>query len=496
MSPTTSHADPTSELLDWLASPPPSDLTREASQLGMHLDMLQSPNLASAQFHRCVELFHSRALRLCAGFREEMRGSSLPLPAERARTTRLIAEAVKRIAAGFERVIGDARAGAIRPQRHLLNAASANALNLLGELYVIVSQAGMAREPALWSLAYRFLGLSGGFPGSSTVAASASEPALSAFKRLLALVALDPLSLSPAELDWAADFLSHSCALVHIQNQAPAALNGAWFWLDPESGAEPVACVRQQPPESRKCLYFSTYTLGRRAAESLARYEGGHTDTDLEPSARFPGVQPAALLARLRQRWTAPSRRQQPRRRQRYPVEACVGLSSIWEMLWRRSPDTTSLISHWNVFNESPGGYAILHLLGSHPGLTAGTAVALRRQPEDPWNICLVRWVRCDADDEVEIGLQVVSRGAVPVRVGFKGGARGSLMSKALTLPILPVLRQHQAIMTATGTYDARRFVLVSDIDRIYVAECRLLSLDMQTASTEVFQFEVDAFPT
>jgi hypothetical protein len=35
----------------------------------------------------------------------------------------------------------------------------------------------------------------------------------------------------------------------------------------------------------------------------------------------------------------------------------------------------------------------------------------------------------------------------------------------------------------------------VSDIDRVYVAQCRLLTLDIQTASLELFQFEIDPYP-
>ena len=49
--------------------------------------------------------------------------------------------------------------------------------------------------------------------------------------------------------------------------------------------------------------------------------------------------------------------------------------------------------------------------------------------------------------------------------------------------------------MAPAGTYSARRFMLVSDIHRLYIAQGRLLSLDMQTPAVELFQYEIDPYP-
>jgi hypothetical protein len=154
-----------------------------------------------------------------------------------------------------------------------------------------------------------------------------------------------------------------------------------------------------------------------------------------------------------------------------------------------------SLISRWVVTNESPGGYAIMQLQGRGAGLVAGVAVALRRNTQEPWNLCVVRWIRSDSTEHIEIGLQMVSRGAIPVQIGFRGTEKPQSMVRALVLPVLPALRQHQAILAPAGTYASRRFTLVSDIERVYVAQCRLLTLDLQTSSIELFQFEIDPYP-
>jgi len=488
-------SDATQTIMEWLAAPPCTDLTDEAAKLNQQLDALHSPTIQSSQFHNCIELFYSRVLRLCIEHRRELRSQSLPLQAALLNRARNVADGLKRVALGFERVLTDTDARAGTPQKRLNETASARALRLLGEHFLTMSQAGMDMEPEIWRIAYRLYALSRVELGTLEPAGSPVETALFAYKRVLAMVSLEPQGLSPGELDWAAEYLARISGQVHVQEQRPPGTDGAWYWLDPYSGAEPQACVRRDPPEGKALLFFSTTGLARRAGEQLARHEGGRGDNELGIDPNFPGVQPASLLERLRQRWASPPKREQSRRKQDYQVEACVGLPNIWAVLHSKDSHPQSLVSHWTVINESPGGYAIMQLQGRCSGLSAGMAVALRRDAGDPWHLCVVRWIRSDSAEHVEIGLQMVSRGAIPVQVGFRSSESASSMSCALVLPVLPALRQHQAIMAPAGTYISRRFSLVSDIDRIYIAQCRLLTLDLQTSNIELFQFEIDPYP-
>lgn len=463
---TLSSSDATSAIIDWLTSQPASGSGEETRALVQQLDALHAPGVTHAQFHRCIELFYSRALRLCGDYRREMRSASLPLAEEQLSTVQNLLDALIRIAEGFEQVLANARHGAIRTQRRLNETASARALRLLCEHYVIACQVGLAPAQNLWKAANRLYLLSRAEADGALPPGSPAETSLFVYKRLLGLAALEPHSLSAAELDWAAEYLARICGQMHVQEERPAALDGAWYWLDTSKGVEPVACSRREPPEGRQLLYYSTSALARRAAEMLARHEGGRTNVELEPSELFPGVQPVTLLGRLRQRWSAPAKRELPRRKQKYTVQACTGLPAIWQVLAGRDVPESGLVSRWEVTNESPGGYSIMHVSGLSGGLAAGMAIALRREPSEPWSLCVVRWLRSDAVDDIEMGLQIVSRGAIPVQVGFRGADRSCPMVNALVLPVLPALRQHQAVLAPSGTYTSRRFSLVSDIDR------------------------------
>lgn len=491
-----SSSDATSAILDWLTSSPAADNGEDVRALTGQLAAVYSPGITNAQFHRCIELFYSRVLRLCGEYRRDLRQLALPLDAAQKQDITQLLDALLRIADGFERVLANARQGAIRTQKRLNETVSARALRLLSEHYVISSQAGFDASRTVWRAASRMYSLSRTEADATMPPGSPAETSLFVFKRLLGLCALEPHSLSAAELDWAAEYLSRICGHMHVQEERPASLEGPWYWIDLDRGSEPQACVRREPPtEPRRLLYFSTSSLARRAAELLARHEGGRSNIELESSELFPGVQPPSLLGRLRQRWSAPARRELPRRRQKYGVQACTGLPAIWQVMSGRDPAEHSLVSEWEVTNESPSGFSIMHVKGVNSGLAAGMAVALRRSDDEPWSLCVVRWLRSEAANDIEMGLQIVSRGAIPVQVGFRNPERTTSMVKALVLPVLPALRQHQAVLAPSGTYTSRRFSLVSDVDRLYVAQGRLLSLDMQTSNVELFQFEIDPYP-
>src|SRR5579885_96177 len=77
-----SHTEATSVIIDWLTSPAFPDPHTEIRTLTRHLDTLHEPGVTRAQFHRCIELFYSRALQLSGEARRELRSLQLPLSKE------------------------------------------------------------------------------------------------------------------------------------------------------------------------------------------------------------------------------------------------------------------------------------------------------------------------------------------------------------------------------------------------------------------------------
>lgn len=493
MTPTDTASGMVSGLLDWLASPPPPDIAEEIIQLRRQLDALALPGIAPQQHHRCIELFGTRAQRMAGELQPRLVESGLPLSRKLYTSARQLSEALIAIAEGFRRTLVAAHNGEILPQHRLIETLAGRGLLMLAEAQKTQGLAGGGHAHELWPHACALFAAI----GPETMPADpkdAPDSASAAFRRLLALGALQLERFSQNELCWICSYLNHAAAQVEVGRYAPEPPTSYWYWLAPTTNAGPQALLQSPAPSGQNLIYFSTLELARLISAQLTRLEAGQQPAELELPRLATGVQPQTLLQRLRTEWTQKPRRERPRSKAQYRVQACTGLEAFWKVLSGR--DGSAKIHDWQVLNESPGGYSILHVATGIDGLSAGMAIALRQDEHTPWSLCIVRWIRNDNPLQIELGLQVVSTGASPVRVGFRGGRdQENRMVEALVLPAAPELRKQPAILAPAGTYTSRRFALVSDADRIYIAQGRLLSLDMQTACVELFQFEIDPYP-
>lgn len=489
----------TSTILDWLAAQPSTDVAEEIGQLHHYLEQLRSPSVSPVQHHRCVELFYGRTLRIAADLKPRLMEAGLPLERGIHNHARQLIEALEAVAKAFQQVILNVRSGTIRPLRRLGETLAARGIRMLSEASELAGLAGGLPLPGLWPTACQLFETSGEDPTATTDGDSAGESAQFAFKRLVALDTLQLERFSQPEIIWICEYLNRIATLLQLDTRPPTGGETSWYWLLAGSEEGPQSFQRKPPPNAQKLIFASSSPLAKRVAEHIARLEAGQQPFELNLPKIAVGAQPMALLQRLRNEWALPSKREQPRRKTHYTVQACTGIEAIWTAL--RHPGATmannrAVVQEWQVVNESPGGYAIMYVAGNVDGLSAGMTVALRREDEEPWNICVVRWIRSENPSQIELGLQIVSTGATPVMVGFRGAqSRSNKMVNALVLPAMPALRHHPAILAPSGTYTSRRFALVSDLDRVYVAQGRLLSLDIQTANIELFQFEIDPYP-
>jgi hypothetical protein len=361
-------------------------------------------------------------------------------------------------------------------------------LKLLLEAWLL---AGMSCTPmpfGFWTAAHELGEMAGG-------------PRSDAYRSLLALGVAFPESLSPRELLWLSALLEAEVGCVEVvpYEERPDCV----FWIDPAQDQGPVTQSRRSPPPVDGLLGLSAGALAKRIGALLEWLE--RSTMPIEPErdvaeavtdGRLPeGLserEMANLMRRLRAAWAMPPLRETPRRRQAYAVELCIGLRAIWQL--RQGGEENPGLSKWQVVNESSGGYSLTGTADADSCPRAGMAVALRAPGGAKWAICLVRWLRARGDGQLDLGLQVVAQGGVPVILGFRG-AEPRIALHGLILPPFGTLRRNQAILAPVGASVSQRFVFTHEGERLYVAQGRALGVDLQTASVELFQFEPDPFP-
>lgn len=499
--------DPIGPMLEWLEAEPGDDPVADLAVLRSHLARLSEPGISGSRLPQCIGLFDGRVLDISGRLRSCLFGGGLPLPRAAHQPAVDLVEALLRIAAEYLRLVDDVRSRWARTQRPASEALAARALHLVSEGFLVGCMTGMAAPFGLWQCAHTLIAAARRFDDAEAAEKEGrSSAAVREYKRLLAMAAIQPESLTARELTWIFDYFGEAAAMADLSGN-PILPEAATYWIDPAQDSPPVATIRRAPPAVDGLFHFSAQALGRRLGEWIEWLELRLSEAKAGPLGReggfldpeqcdLPlGLAPAealSLLRRVRERCTNPPRREQPRRHQQYTVQVCVGLKAIWDRV--REGEAAGRIDEWVVYNESPGGYAIMSVAGTAAGLGAGMVLALRRDADHPWSICLVRWIRSETPDQVELGLQVVSRTCTPVLVAFRGGDAAA-PAPALTLPPMAAVRHNQAILAPAGIYTARRFCIVHESERLYVAQGRVLSLDMQTASVELFQYEIDPYP-
>ncbi len=493
-------SDDVAHVLDWLASPITEDPAQDLAQLGGELAALGRARLEDAHYHRILDLFYDRAHRLSQALKARFTEACLPLGKELRAMAALLIAVHESVAAGYERVLLDADRLAHSKRRNA-GSVAARALRCLAEALETSCMVAGPPPSDLWRRAHTLAKSARSFfEPTATVIPGLSLDAEKIYKGLLALAAAQPEGFSPGDIALASEYLAQFSAAVNLLPSPPPKEEGSWYWVDSSRDMGPVPPNRRIPPDHGDLLYCSFQLLARLLSEQVSALESGMPAGNLRLPERAAGHGGIAALKRLQAHWAHPPHRQHPRRHNNFRAQVCVGLTELWQLLEKgEAPEGAEVgaphMTEWMVINESPSGYAVMHVAGEVEGLVPGSAIALRPAPDRPWSICIVRWMKSENQEHIELGLELVAPAARSVQLMFRNGDPGQLPTPGLLLPAVPALREHPALLAPSGAYSARRFFIVSGEDKTHIMQGRLLSLDLQTGAVELFQFESDPYP-
>jgi hypothetical protein len=463
------------------------------------LAALGRANLDGARYHRILDLFLIRAQQLSQNLKGRLIEATLPLGKELRAVASLLVSVYEKLAAGYERVLADASRLAFSKRRHPAIIA-AQALHSLFQAHETSYMMACPPPSDLWRRAHALAkSARDHFEPSTTVINGITLDAEKTYKGLLALAAAQPEGFSPGEVALVSDYLAQYSATVNLQS-APPGDEGVWYWVDGNRDMGPMPPNRRIPPDHGDLFYCSFQMLARLLGEQISALESGIPPGNLRLPDRAAARNGHVTLKRLMSHWENPPQRLHSRRHNNFRAQVCVGLSDLWRLLEQgEAPDGAEAgaphTTEWMVINESPSGYAVMHVAGEVEGLMPGSAIALRPSPDKPWNICLVRWMRSENPEHIELGLELIAPAARSVQLVFRNGDTTQQPTPGLLLPAVPALREHAAVLAPSGAYNSRRFFIVSGENKIHVMQGRLLSLEFQTGEVELFQFEPDPYP-
>lgn len=311
---------------------------------------------------------------------------------------------------------------------------------------------------------------------------------------LLAAIA-QPASFSAAELAFIVEYIETSTRPVELTEVQPIEELGT-FWIDLDKDFPAHALIRRTPGADSKVLYFSCDRLAENALEHRNQIEQGIPSAPLGLPKFAESRAGRGVLKRLNLLWGHPTKRKFPRRRQSYRANLCSGLEHIWQI--SKDPAAHIEPSEWMVTNESPDGYAMMHMSGSTEHLRVGDIVAV--QPSDEWiertqtwHICIIRWAISENPEHVELGLQLIASRAVAAEIAHPAELISGNVS-ALILPEAPPFRPAPSLVVPSGLLKegVRRLIVLIEKENLEIRELRAMSLEEQTGSIEVFSVAPD----
>lgn len=488
-----SKPDPTDRnvrlILTWLATH--RDSTElELEELGTQLDTLRETPLPPRQSLKLLEmLFACLSTRLEEQI-TQFAGAGIPLARRIRQQVNTLQDVLEDFALGYEGVLGALSGEAQASELELSLERTAFCLHKhLYISYLVAAPAGLG----IWQR------LHGTYLRSLEMSPEPGHPRpITAYGEALLLACAQPASFSSQELAFVAEYVRQRAGTLNISARLPAETGGL-FWIDPSRDFPAFALARRAPPPDYKVYYFSCLAMAEQAGTHLAALSAGQKARELQLPALADTPAGKGTLRRLASFWGNPGKRRFPRRRQSHRGTLVAGLERLWRMLQTPEAMAEEDFSQWMITNESPDGYALMHLHGKAGRIRVGDIVALRTDAElasnERWQICLVRWALSENPEHIEIGLQVLAPEATPALLAIPSDPGNQGRTSALILPELPPLRNEPVLVVPAGaiTDQSRKLLLLIQKANLEIRQVRALEVSEQTGRVEVFTIEADA---
>ena len=476
-------------LFNWLDSPLPANAADELAQLHRQLGALRVCPLTPEQRAITLGRLHARGTSTVSTILASLSNEALPIPLPR-KTRQLIRslQLLLRTLADDLQVILNAHPAGVPAEQTLGQSLQVLAQHLLiSHLVAAPAAVSIWRQLHQTYEAARHLELTGATPPGSR------RTLQDIYYAAVLLGCAQPASFPSNEIDFIAAYLSRFSDGVDMADES-AAPTPAAFWIDPARDAAAFACSRNTPPPDTAVHYFSCARLADRLKRQLAELDAGTgaLKIGLPEFADTPAG--SGVLRRLVNYWGEPDKRRFPRRRQNYRATLCCGLENLWR-LFQQGEDAQLATSNWMIINESPDGYAFMHVTGKTGPLAVGDVAAIRTESSQTWQICIVRWALSENQEHLELGLQILATRAVPALLA-QPGERRPLLS-VLILPEIRALRASEMLVVPCGVLKApsNTLTLVIEQQNIVVREVKNTRLNEQNSQIAIFSIEPVIFP-
>jgi hypothetical protein len=484
----TGHFDLTPEqVADWLQALPADNPPEQGRQMLVRLTALNRARARVTLRQDVTEQIHARALEIFPMLLGALASATLPLSDTSRSAVGVAEELVTEIAYSYKHLL-------VEQSRRLFGLASSGramlpvirAMQLLARRLAIGYRMYATNPKGVWLELHELYQFALRRGLANRALPDEADTPLSIYRDALLVAFAEPLKLMQGDLDRVHAWLARFGALASLATTGQSRGGQGVFLIKPQRDVPGYALAkRHHPMPQGHDLQLSTLPLADALLDQLARLAAGESAKSLGLPEDADDAAFRDLLGRLVKHWGAVPNRRFTRLRTHARVEVSIGIRGIWDFLHQRP--AAAKTGEWMVTNESPRGFALLHVGGPIEPVRVGEVVGLRTRDSRTCHVCVVRWVLSDSPEHLELGLEELAPTARAVSLRSARSPRPDESQPVLLLPEVPALNQAPAILAPLFPLDSTCELNLGDLQsRLRVRATRLLE---RTVSVQIVQF-------
>jgi len=324
----------------------------------------------------------------------------------------------------------------------------------IGELYTFADKGGFVDTPLTLQL---------GAQGGTTVAQD--------YLKVMMLWASSADVLAPLKQEIAERSIGHFSKFFKL---ASTPFPGALYAFDPLQDRPPVRLVGTTP-NAGALRYFGAGDATAKLAEviSVVEQTGGLPST-VSLGASYPPDTVLGVLRHLALYWSdKPPARTFERRAATARITVVPGYLALMDELERDESDalnfSVSSAESWVVENVSERGYGALVPSSTTDWIRVGELIGVQVEGATEWGVGIVRRVLRDEQRQYHVGIEVISRNVIMVRIS-QGGTGGE-GENAVLLSGTPNEHGEIGLVMRAGRYDPNLHIEMTGRSKSYKFE-------------------------
>ena len=386
----------------------------------------------------------------------------------------------KQLGDGYIRCVQDheANAGGATAIRKSMPAILARALRALTlQLKWTYLRYGLV-EPRVWNdLArlYRLAEQKGWADGEITIypGAHGSGTVKREFLKALMLSASSPEGLPPVRQEIAERTVAHFSQAFSLS----ARPEGCTHCFDLAAPKAPVRLFKGADPSATLRFFGSDKALADLGQLAARITEHGHVPPDVNLGGNYDKEVVTVVLKHLGMQWSEkPPVRSSERRQTAGRITVVPGLTEIMGVLDPATSDALDFSQEqaapsaesWIVVNVSDGGYGAIIPPQKSDWIKVGTLVGVQNEVTNThWGVGLIRRITRDEHQQRQVGIQLLTRTAIPIKVAKSGAGRER--QAAILLSTSPDKQGEIGVVMRDGIFNASDSLDMMVKDKAYL---------------------------